>query len=188
VESVRTELPEDHRSFLFSLCTTGFGSTCLVMELLADILPDTLATWFQQYRPLLGWVGLGSFGLLVGSLLMSAWLLTRLPADYFVREDGGSSPNHPLLRPLVGVIRNVVGAVLIIAGLAMLVLPGQGLLTILVGLVLVHVPGKRRLLRRILRQETVRETVDQLRRQAGREPLILEEPEPEDASPPEPSS
>jgi hypothetical protein len=47
----------------------------------------------------------------------------------------------------------------------------------------VHVPGKRRLLRRILRQETVRETVDQLRRQAGREPLILDEPEPEDASP-----
>jgi UPF0716 family protein affecting phage T7 exclusion len=76
--------------------------------------------------------------------------------------------------------------VLILAGLAMLVLPGQGLLTILVGLVLVHVPGKRRLLRRILRQETVRETVDQLRRQAGREPLILDEPEPEDASPSRP--
>mgnify|MGYP006286811551 CR=1 FL=1 len=153
------------------------------MDLLADILPDTLATWFQQYQPLLGWVGLGSFGLLVGSLLGSAWLLTRLPADYFVRDDGASSPKHPLLRPLVVVGRNVVGAVLILAGLAMLVLPGQGLLTILVGLVLVHVPGKRRLLRRILRQETVRETVDQLRRQAGREPLILEEPEPEDASP-----
>jgi len=152
------------------------------MDLLADVLPDALATWFQQYHLLLGWVGLGSFGLLVGSLLGSAWLLTRLPADYFVRDGGASSLKHPLLRLLVVVGRNVVGAVLIIAGLAMLVLPGQGLLTILVGLVLVRVPGKRRLLRRILRQETVRETIDQLRRQAGRDPLVLEEPEPEDAS------
>ena len=188
MDTVRTARPEDHRSFPTSFCTTGFGSPCAVMELLADILPDTLATWFQQYRPLLGWMGLGSIGLLAGSLLVSAWLLTRLPADYFVRDDDASAPKHPFLRPLVVVGRNVVGAVLILAGLAMLVLPGQGLLTILVGLVLVHVPGKRRLLRRILRQETVRETVDQLRRQAGREPLVLEEPEPEDASPPGPSA
>ena len=42
-------------------------------------------------------------------------------------------------------LRNAVGLVLVTAGLAMLVLPGQGIITLLVGIILMDFPGKHRL-------------------------------------------
>jgi hypothetical protein len=70
---------------------------------------------------------------------------------------------------LVG--KNLLGAVLIVAGLLMLVVPGQGLLTIAVGLALTDFPGKFRLERWIVKRPSVWRTINWLRRRAGREPL-----------------
>lgn len=140
-----------------------------------DALPTDVVAWLKEYRWLLGWVGVGSLVLLLGSLAGTGWLLARLPSDYFVRDDDALGPQHPLLRTGAVLARNVAGIVLLVAGTAMLVLPGQGLLTILVGLILVNFPGKQALIRRILRQPAVRRTVDRLRERAGRDPLELGE-------------
>ena len=69
------------------------------------------------------------------------------------------------------VIRNVLGWVFVVAGIAMLVLPGQGLLSIIAGLVLIDFPGKHRLERRLLASHVVRDAMNWLRRRAGRPPF-----------------
>ncbi len=46
--------------------------------------------------------------------------------------------------------RNLYGGLLIIAGVIMLFTPGQGLLTLLAGFLLLDFPGKRRTWRKIL--------------------------------------
>ena len=46
--------------------------------------------------------------------------------------------------------RNLYGSLLILAGIVMLFLPGQGILTILFGFLLLDFPGKRGLWRRML--------------------------------------
>ncbi|MBX3125576.1 MAG: hypothetical protein KF718_02630 [Polyangiaceae bacterium] len=155
------------------------------MQPLVERAPD-----FAQ--PLLGWLlapttlgalSVGSVVLFVGSLLAMPWLVTRIPTDYFART-GSEPPPSLLKRPWarVGwrVLRNVMGGCMLLAGIAMLVLPGQGILTIVVSLMLLEFPNKRRVLRRLLARRRVRSALDSIRRRAGREPLDLGPDHPND--------
>lgn len=113
-----------------------------------------------------------SVAMFVGTIALIPWLVRRMPEDYFVR----APPKHSLA---VKVGRNVLGLLLIAAGAAMLVLPGQGVLTILIGLSILDLPVKHRIMRRILLRPGVRRAVEALRSRAGKPPLVLpERPEP----------
>jgi hypothetical protein len=71
------------------------------------------------------------------------------------------------------VLRNLLGGALVVAGIAMLVLPGQGILTILIGLLLMDFPGKRRGEIYLLRKRTVARAVNWIRSRAKQPPLEL---------------
>jgi hypothetical protein len=58
-------------------------------------------------------------------------------------------------------------------GVAMLVLPGQGVLTIITGLLLLDFPGKYRFERWLVRRGPVLRGVNWLRDRAGRQALRL---------------
>lgn len=55
----------------------------------------------------------------------------------------------------------------------MLLLPGQGLLTMLAGLLLSDVPGKRRVALFFLQRGPVSRSVDAIRARRGKAPLLL---------------
>ena len=65
-------------------------------------------------------------------------------------------------------------AVFLVAGVAMLVLPGQGLLTILIGLMLISFPGKRGLERRIVGRPTILRILNGMRARRSLPPLIVD--------------
>jgi hypothetical protein len=65
----------------------------------------------------------------------------------------------------------LLGLVLVLAGVAMLVLPGQGVLTLLIGVVLLEFPGKQWLLRRIAGQPRVLGALNAVRERRGVPPL-----------------
>ena len=65
----------------------------------------------------------------------------------------------------------LLGVILILAGIAMLLLPGQGLLTILVGFFLVDVPAKYKIEQWLMRQPVVHRPINWLRKRAHRPPL-----------------
>ncbi|MHC4161679.1 MAG: PGPGW domain-containing protein [Planctomycetota bacterium] len=107
---------------------------------------------------------------------MLDWLREHLwwTFTYFVRPEPGSwSRRHPLLRGALWAGRNLLGAVLVVAGIAMLILPGQGILTILIGLIVLEFPGKRDLELRLVRRPRVRRAIDWLRAKGKRPPLVL---------------
>ena len=123
-------------------------------------------------------LGAASAAAFVGGLVALPWLVARIPADYFVgdrppppvsRRTG--KPRHPASVWATRCLRNAAGLVLIAAGVAMLVLPGQGVLTILAGLMLTDLPGKRRLERAVVRRPLVLRGLNALRRRRGAEPL-----------------
>ena len=111
----------------------------------------------------------------IASLVLIPYLIVRIPSDYFCRQQ--SHPNsvkqYVLFHWLVVLLKNLLGIVLIILGLLMLVLPGQGILTILVGVLLVNFPKKQQFERWLISRESVYKAVDWLRRRAGRESLKL---------------
>jgi hypothetical protein len=112
--------------------------------------------------------------LVLGAVLVPL-VVMRMPADYLVRDAHASRPysSHSPLRLIGVVLRNTIGALLLVAGIAMLVLPGQGILTILAALSLLDVPGKRRLERKLLALPAVRAVITAIRNRAGRPPLQL---------------
>lgn len=111
----------------------------------------------------------------IGSLIAIPILLVRMPVDYFDerRPRGRIRTNHVVLRIAVDVFRNLIGIVLVLAGIAMIVLPGQGLLTILFGLSLLDFPGRNNLERRIFGWPVVLRTINTIRAKFGKPPLAI---------------
>jgi hypothetical protein len=81
--------------------------------------------------------------------------------------------HHPMLRLLGMVAKNVVGVVFVVAGFAMLFLPGQGLLTMLIGISLIDFPRKRELEAKMVGQPTLLNVINGMRRQFDKPPLTL---------------
>jgi len=121
--------------------------------------------WWASALSLLG---------LLGGVIGIPWAVARLPADYFSREQREvwrRSNHEPLVAVLLGFAKNLLGGVLVLLGLLMLVTPGQGLLTLLIGLMLMNFPGKYRVERWLVRRHGVLRALNWLRRRQGHEPL-----------------
>ncbi|TLY17613.1 MAG: hypothetical protein E6K69_01940 [Nitrospirae bacterium] len=111
----------------------------------------------------------------VGSLIAIPFVLVRLPPQYFdVRHPRiWMQEQHPVLRWVGLILKNVVGVVFFLAGVAMLFLPGQGLLTMLIGLSMVDFPGKRRLESKVIGRPAVLKTINAMRQKFGQPPLTV---------------
>ena len=111
----------------------------------------------------------------IGSLIAIPFILVRLPPNYFDERHPRKwmENHHPVLRLIGHVLKNVVGFVLLAAGIAMLVLPGQGILTMLIGISLVDFPGKRQLERKLIGQPAVLNTINKVREKFGQPPLTV---------------
>jgi hypothetical protein len=135
---------------------------------------EPLLEWAKANDALLWWLFAGSIAFFVLTPIAVAWAVIRLPTDYFRqtrRRPLGSFQRHPAQRPVALVLKNALGIVLVVAGLVMLIVPGQGLLTIAVGLMLVDFPGKYRLERWLATRRPVWRSINWLRKRAGRAPL-----------------
>ena len=123
---------------------------------------------------LLGALGVVSAAMFFLTLAAVPWLVVRVPADYFTRDTRPPlrwSRLHPVARLFLLLAKNLAGAVLVGVGAVMLVLPGQGVLTILLGVMLLDFPGKYALERRLAGYPAVLKAMNWLRRRAGVIPI-----------------
>lgn len=106
--------------------------------------------------------------LTAGSLAIVIKVVLSLPEDYFEVEQPRDMPLTPgrIGRNLAGLLLILIGAVLTLPGI-----PGQGLLTILVGLFVVDFPGRQRLERRIAGRPAILSALNRLRARFGGPPL-----------------
>jgi uncharacterized membrane protein len=138
--------------------------------------------WINAHQTMLGWLGLFSVIIFVGTLILTPIIVTRIPADYFdhrVPYPTRRKEQHQAIRLTLLLGKNLLALTLIAGGIAMLFLPGQGLLTILIGVMLLDFPGKYVLERRIVQQPKVLQTINWLRAKGNRPPLHIQ---PDDSS------
>jgi hypothetical protein len=113
-----------------------------------------------------------------GSIGLVSFMLVRIPATYFHSSHDRDFwvDRHRAVRWSGMVMKNAFGAALVILGIIMSVpgVPGQGILTILLGLMLLDLPGKRRWEQKLVRRPKVLQTINQLRGKFGRPPLVLD--------------
>jgi len=137
---------------------------------------NELLAWVSDHQQLLVWAGIVSFIVFILSLLSLPWLVAQIPEDYFLpkkRQPTQWKQLHPIIRLLALVGKNLIGYGLIVAGLLMLFLPGQGILTLVMGLLLVDYPGKFRLERKLVKTPAILNSLNWLRRKAKRPPLVM---------------
>jgi hypothetical protein len=143
-------------------------------EWLSSLLPEGWGGWHLAVAGIV----LGVTSAFV-SLLAVGFVLARLPPDYFVNPNARLPiDRHPVLKVILCVGRNLFGYFLIVLGaiLSLPGVPGQGLLTILIGVLLIDFPGKFRAERWLLTRRGVLATVNRLRAKVGRPPLLGEAP------------
>lgn len=130
-----------------------------------------MGAWIQSHRLLLSWLGAVSLLTFLSTVIVVPWLVVRIPADYFIHPKRQRQRRHPGLQIVMILAKNTMGCIFLIAGALMLVLPGQGLLTICVGIMLLDFPGKYQVERRAVSYGPVLRSINWLRQRAGRAPI-----------------
>ena len=107
-----------------------------------------------------------------------SFILVKLPTDYFKknRETKLWSGSRPAVHATKVIGRNILGVLLVGLGIIMSLpgVPGQGLLTVLLGLTLVDFPGKRSVERKLLKRPAITNAITRLRERFGKPPLQLD--------------
>jgi hypothetical protein len=124
-------------------------------------------------------VGLGVFLIsLAISFAAIAIVMVKIPANYFSSHyTYDFMPGKPwLVRWGAVIIKNLVGIFLILLGIILSLpgVPGQGILTILLGIIMMDIPGKRPIEAKIIARPAVLSTINGLRARFGKPELIMD--------------
>ena len=119
-----------------------------------------------------------SVGLAIVSLAVATAVVVTWPADRFKPGGAGAflATHHTAVRIVAHVGKNVAGVILLLLGVVMALpgVPGQGFLTMIIGLTLVDFPGKLNLERRLVGRPFVLRKLNALRHRFKRPALELE--------------
>ncbi len=131
-------------------------------------ISEKIFSWSSMNSDLLFLLGSLSIFILIISVFMMVLIISFLPEDYFKSENRNlissvQNSRYPLLKLLVLITKNFFGVLLLLSGILMLVLPGQGILTIITGLVFMDYPGKYKFERKLLRQKGVINSINWIR-------------------------
>jgi hypothetical protein len=142
-----------------------------------DWLRETMTTYMSGRS--LVWIIVFSVVTFVTSIAVTILVLIKLPDTYFKASHGREFwvERHPVLRWGGLILKNLLGAFLVLLGVVMSLpgVPGQGVLTILLGVMLLDFPGKRRLELKLVSRPKVLRTINRIRQRFDRTPLQLDE-------------
>ena len=137
---------------------------------------------FSEFILLLTWrnVLIGSL-IFIASFLINlgivSLILVKLPADHFSKDRKTKlwHGRNPVLNAAKVIGKNLLGVFLVVLGIVLSLpgVPGQGLLTILLGIMLLDFPGRERLEQKLLSKPSIVNTINRLRGRFGKPPLVL---------------
>jgi len=126
-----------------------------------------IQTFLTDYGNIITWLGIISSICFLASLAIIPWIICKLEADHFLHLYGHNN-RHPLGFVHLRLLRYLLGVILLIAGLLMLFLPGQGLLTMILGLSLLDFPGKQKAVDKLLQIPSIQKALNWIRAKGGK--------------------
>ena len=125
--------------------------------------------------------------ILVGALIFLAsclinlgivsFILVKLPADHFSKKRKTKfwAGPRPAIHAAKVIGKNIAGVLLVALGVVLSLpgVPGQGLLTVLLGIMLLDFPGRHRLEQKLLSKPSIVNTINRLRERFDKPPLQL---------------
>ena len=112
------------------------------------------------------------------SLAIVSIVLVKLPATYFKSSHDRKilASSSPIVRGLAIVGKNLLGVVLVVVGILLSLpgVPGQGMLTILLGIMLLDFPGKPRFEHWLVSRPKILQAINKLRHRFSKPNLVLD--------------
>jgi len=142
-----------------------------MMEWLTDF-----RDWFSENKGLSAILAGASLLTLIISAIAVPIVIRRMPNDYFLESSPRAEAyreRHPVLRMIFMIFKNLFGGILFLGGVLMLITPGQGVLTIMIGLMLMDFPGKRSLEIWLVKIKPINTAINWMRKRADKPPLLL---------------
>jgi hypothetical protein len=136
------------------------------------MIPEIDAAVLQSYLQGLAILSVTTFGL---SIALIPWLVSLLPENYFLfapKKSRAEGKSIRLAALILLLIRNILGLLLLLAGIAMLFLPGQGIITMIIGLVVMSFPFKKQVVQGLSRYPAVRKSLDWIRTKTGKKQFL----------------
>lgn len=133
-----------------------------------------LMEWAAANNKLIAVAAMVGGALFAGTAAAVPFLINMLPADYFMKEKRArqmKSVCGAAFSIIIIIIKNLAGIILFAAGFALLFMPGQGLLTIFISLVLLDFPGKWKMQKRLIRNRKISAAVNWVRKKGGKEEI-----------------
>ena len=130
----------------------------------------------QNLSSILSWLAISSLFIFFFSILAINFVIKIIPVDYFNSTKRELSPfktSNSIMWLIFFIIKNIMGYLLILGGILMLVLPGQGLLTILLGLIFSDYPGKYKLEKKLITIKPIYRYINWVRKKSDIEPIKL---------------
>ena len=135
---------------------------------------ESITEFVSSYKVYILWLATISLFVFIFSLVSIKWLVALIPTDYFIKKKKlKSEKSYSFIWLISIIVKNLIGYTLILGGLLMLVLPGQGLFTILMGLILSNYPGKYTIEKRFISTPSILKTVNWLRKKSEKPPLQI---------------
>lgn len=115
---------------------------------------------------------------LLVSLAVVTIVLVKIPPDHFKKGHHTRfwSGPRPALRATGIIGKNILGILLVVLGIILSIpgVPGQGLLTVLLGIMLLDFPGKSSLEQKLLNRPGIVNTINRVRERFNKPPLELD--------------
>ena len=132
-------------------------------------LLNNLLEYTNTYKNFIFWISLVSLTIFIISILSIRWLVLLIPENYFKEKKNSILKEEYFFYWIAfKFIKNSLGYLLIIVGILMLVLPGQGILTIFIGMILSDYPGKYYIEKKIIQSSIILRTINSIRKRSGK--------------------
>ena len=153
------------------------------LVVVGTLFGERIVTWLIAFWQRLTWSEILLFiALFLVSLILSfiaiGVVMVKIPANYFSShyKQDFLPGSHWTVRWGAVIVKNIFGLFLIVLGILLSLpgVPGQGILTILLGLIMIDIPGKRPIEARIIKRPTVLAAMNNLRAKYNKPPLELD--------------
>ncbi|MBN2652199.1 MAG: PGPGW domain-containing protein [Spirochaetales bacterium] len=126
-----------------------------------------------EHKRFFFYFSLASFVVFVVSLLSMPYLIAKIPEDYFSKNFSQRRERRQFSGRFIifSLIKNLIGSVILLGGVIMLFVPGQGLLTIFAGMFVMDFPGKHRLEAWFLSKPSVQDGLNFFRKKMNKQPF-----------------
>lgn len=129
-----------------------------------------MLAWIEANQTMILWAAGFSVALFLATLIAAPIAIVRIPANYFESDQRRRAEDGLALR----IARNILGWLLIAAGLVMLVIPGPGVLVAVLGVALADFPGKYKAQRWLITRGSVLKRANTLRARYAKPPLKVD--------------